>query len=237
MSTSHLADNLAMGKTTSKKPSKKPAKAKAKPATAKNPLYRPAFAPKAKPGKLTQKQKHFCDEWLIDHNGLRAYKAAHPNIKSDKVAGAAAARLLVNVKVVAYIEQHQAKAAARYEISQDRVLEEESYIAFSDIACLFNGSFLISPDQLPESLRRAVASVKIKEINVGKKIAYEYEYKFWDKGRALERISKHLGLYEKDNKQKGIGLEELFESLVTVDPDLAEKIRAKILERRECSKQ
>ena len=33
---------------------------------------------------------------------------------------------------------------------------------------------------------------------------HKYKYKFWDKGKSLERISKHLGLYEKDNLQKAV---------------------------------
>ena len=41
---------------------------------------------------------------------------------------------------------------------------------------------------------------------VGKdgKQQYKYKYRFWDKGKSLERISKHLGLYEKDNLQKAV---------------------------------
>ena len=32
---------------------------------------------------MTEKQKRFCDEYLIDCNGTRAYKAAYPNVKKD----------------------------------------------------------------------------------------------------------------------------------------------------------
>ena len=35
---------------------------------------------------MTEKQKIFADEYLIDLNGTRAYKAAYPNIKSDNAA-------------------------------------------------------------------------------------------------------------------------------------------------------
>lgn len=53
---------------------------------------------------MTEKQKRFCDEYLIDLNGTRAYKAAYPNVKSDKAAGAASARLLGNVSIRAYLD-------------------------------------------------------------------------------------------------------------------------------------
>lgn len=54
---------------------------------------------------MTEKQKRFCDEYLIDLNGTRAYKAAYPKVKSDKAAGAASARLLGNVSIRAYLDE------------------------------------------------------------------------------------------------------------------------------------
>lgn len=55
---------------------------------------------------MTEKQKRFCDEYIKDLNGSRAYKAAYPNVKKDMVAASAATRLLKNVKVKKYIEDH-----------------------------------------------------------------------------------------------------------------------------------
>lgn len=52
---------------------------------------------------MTEKQKIFADEYLIDLNATRAYKVAYQNVKNDAVAAAAAARLLRNVKVKNYI--------------------------------------------------------------------------------------------------------------------------------------
>lgn len=54
---------------------------------------------------MTDKQKIFADEYLVDLNATRAYKAAYPTVKKDNVAAAAGARLLRNVKVSEYIEQ------------------------------------------------------------------------------------------------------------------------------------
>lgn len=53
--------------------------------------------------RLTEKQKRFADEYLVDLNGTRAYKAAYPSVKSDKTAGVNAARLLGNASVRAYL--------------------------------------------------------------------------------------------------------------------------------------
>lgn len=54
---------------------------------------------------MTDKQRRFADEYLIDCNGTRAYKAAYPAVKRDAVAAQAASRLLRNVNVKAYIDE------------------------------------------------------------------------------------------------------------------------------------
>lgn len=54
---------------------------------------------------MTEKQKRFADEYLIDLNATRAYKAAYPNVKKDSVAAQAASRMLRNVKVKSYIDK------------------------------------------------------------------------------------------------------------------------------------
>lgn len=72
---------------------------------------------------MTEKQKRFADEYLIDLNATRAYRAAYPNCKSDKAAAAAATRLLKNVKVQKYIEEkskeiHREKIADAQEVME-----------------------------------------------------------------------------------------------------------------------
>ena len=53
---------------------------------------------------MTEKQKRFCEEYLIDCNATRAYKAAYPNIKKDETARTNASRLLTNANIKKYIE-------------------------------------------------------------------------------------------------------------------------------------
>lgn len=61
---------------------------------------------KVKEGDLmTEKQKRFADEYLIDCNATRAYKAAYPHIKNDNVAHACGGKLLRNATVKAYIDE------------------------------------------------------------------------------------------------------------------------------------
>lgn len=54
---------------------------------------------------LTEKQKRFADEYIIDLNATRAYKVAYPNVKSDETARVNSSRLLTNANVKAYVEE------------------------------------------------------------------------------------------------------------------------------------
>ena len=70
---------------------------------------------------MTEKQKRFCDEYLIDCNATRAYKTVYKNVKSDETAKSAASRLLTNVNVKKYIddrmeELHNEKTADAQEV-------------------------------------------------------------------------------------------------------------------------
>ena len=52
---------------------------------------------------LTEKQKRFADEYLIDLNATRAYRAAYSSCKKDEVAAVNGSKLLRNTKVEKYI--------------------------------------------------------------------------------------------------------------------------------------
>lgn len=72
---------------------------------------------------MTNNQRKFCDEYLIDCNATRAYKAAYPRIKNDNVAKSAGNRLLTFVDIKEYIqtrldEMASAKVATAEEIIQ-----------------------------------------------------------------------------------------------------------------------
>ncbi|WP_303862603.1 terminase small subunit [Alkalibaculum bacchi] len=58
---------------------------------------------------LTEKQKIFANEYLVDLNATRAYKKAYPNVKKDTTAAQAGSRLLRNVKVKNYIDEQLKK--------------------------------------------------------------------------------------------------------------------------------
>ena len=72
---------------------------------------------------MTEKQQKFADEYIIDCNATRAYKAAYPNVKKDNVAAANGARLLRNAKVATYIEEKLAEISSQKTASAQEVME------------------------------------------------------------------------------------------------------------------
>lgn len=112
--------------------------------------------------------------------------------------------------VKAVLDNMKERASQEALISCKRVMEEESCIAFADPIDLKDENGELLPiEKLPERLRRAL-SVTVKEIEKINKngtlsvIGREVFYTLMNKQAALERISKHLGLYERDNAQRAI---------------------------------
>lgn len=73
---------------------------------------------------MTDKQRKFADEYLIDCNATRAYKVAYPSVKKDSVAQANGSRLLLNAMVKSYIEQKLE------EISSEKVADAKEVMEY-----------------------------------------------------------------------------------------------------------
>ena len=185
-------------------------------------------------GAITEKQKRFADEWLVDLNGTRAYKVAYPSVKKDETAKAAASRLLTNVNVKAYIQERQKEREKRTEITQDRVLHELALIAFakaSDYARVVEKDAMVEvdgnmvpvldedgnqvkyrtvepilTDELTEDQKKAIAVIK--------KGRDGFEIKPYSKIQAMELLGKHLGMFTEKVEVKNT-TPNAFEGLTT----------------------
>jgi len=155
---------------------------------------------------LTRNQKVFCDEYLIDLNATRAYKAAYKSVKKDETAAQSGSRLLRNVKVKAYIDEKMKEREKRTEITQDKVLKELAKIGFADLndyleyktaksVVKYDGDEPII-DYMPiidliDS--KEVDTSVVQEVSVSKDGTFKF--KLHDKQKALEMIGKHLGMF------------------------------------------
>ena len=103
----------------------------------------------------------------------------------------------------------------KFAVNVTRVMREESRIAFADPIDLFDekGELKHLKD-VPIGLRRAVQKVEVIESYAkGGERLVKYKYHLHDKGRALERVEKILGMYYLDNKQKADKAREFMESV------------------------
>ena len=154
--------------------------------------------------RLSERQKRFVDEYLVDLNATRAYRAVYPDCASDHSASVCGSRSLKNPAVRAYLEQRQADLRRRVEVRQADIITELAAIAFAvqtDYMQLVtepgdNGrprqKLVCTPTQaLTERQRKAVACIKEGR--------YGMEIQTCDKVKALELLGRHLGMFKGDD--------------------------------------
>ena len=152
---------------------------------------------------ITPRQKRFVAEYLVDLNATRAAIRAGYSARN---AGKIGPRLVGESRIAAAIQAGRARLAERTEITAARVLEELGHIAFSDIGDVldFTGDRprLRAAKDIPERARSAVSSVKVKGYAEGVDRAAQevevLEFKFWSKTDALEKLGRHLGLFDRN---------------------------------------
>ena len=162
---------------------------------------------------VTDKQKRFCEEYLID---LNATQAAIRAGYSPKTAEQTASRLLRNVKVQEYIAKRQKELSRSTEVTQERVIRELALIAFSnatDYARVVEKKMKIEVngvlvDALDEDgnpiMYRTVEPVLTEELTddqkrvlaVIKKGRDGLEVRPCSKEKALELLGRHLGMFK-----------------------------------------
>ena len=152
---------------------------------------------------LTQKQKLFIDEYLIDLNATQAaIRAGYSPRNADKIGS----ELLGKTRVSDAIKTAMAERSKRTGINQDRILMELAKIALVNPEKVVNfDEATIREDALPEDLA-AVASVKVKRFPTKDGEGIEREIKFYDKTKALDLAGRHLGMF-KDKLELSGGLD------------------------------
>lgn len=164
--------------------------------------------------KLTARQLMFCEEYLTD---LNATQAAIRAGYSEKYAHTNAAKLLHNTTIKEYIEKRKKDRLQRIEITQDAVLQEIAIVAFANVTDYvkvvereatveIDGKIIplldaegnpvkyktvepVLTEELTENQKRALAIIKRGRDG--------FEIKPYDKLAALEKLGRHLGLWDK----------------------------------------
>lgn len=146
--------------------------------------------------QLTEKQKRFCQEYIIDFNGAQsAIRAGY----SKKSAKEISSENLTKPNIQEYIKELIKEQQIRTEVTADKVLKELSLIAFFDVGLLYNDDGTLKPiTELPEEITKAIHSVKnrIEKQGQDKEDWAEIkEIRSHDKLRALELIGKYFSMF------------------------------------------
>lgn len=176
---------------------------------------------------LTDKQRAFAREYVIDHDATKAAKRAG---YSEKSAGIQGFELLRHPMVQAEVQRLMNVKVKRASMKADEIVEQLAHIVRADIAdvmtwgmsevegedglpvTLPNGQAVVRPEvsiidskTLPRSITSAIAEVSMTDKGT-------FKVKMHDKGAAIEKLMRHLGMFEKDNNQKADGLARLIEA-------------------------
>ena len=142
--------------------------------------------------KLTPKQEHFCEEYLID---LNATQAAIRAGYSEKTANRIASELLSKLDIQEKITELKAERSKRTEITQDRVVKELAAMAFAkatDYAQIADVggkvAIILTPTaQLTKAQQAGIVGIKQTQAGIEVKL---------DKTKALELLGRHLGMFK-----------------------------------------
>lgn len=128
---------------------------------------------------LNEKQKQFCEQYIIDLNGTQAaIRAGY----SKKTANRIASELLSKLDIQKYIEELKNKRSKKIQITQEEVLAD-----------------LVEIKERCMQARPVTFMGRQVQDHEGNNL-----WKFDSKGatRAVELIGKHIGFFQEDNKQK-----------------------------------
>lgn len=158
---------------------------------------------------LTQKQEAFCLAYLTEPDAAKAYRKAYASQRmKDSTIWEAASRMLASSKVSARIAELRKAAADQAVISEAEILRELRRLALSDPAAMFDPATgdLWPIDKMPAHVRACIASIEIDDrsesTHEGPRPYRVKKVKVWDKNAAIDKAMKHLGSFERDNKQK-----------------------------------
>ena len=142
--------------------------------------------------KLTEKQRRFVDEYLIDLNATQAAIRAGYSVKTAKDIGC---QNLAKLNIQQEISEKMAERSKRTGVNQDRIVLELAKIAFVNAADVIDSDDATIKAGATADDTAAIQSVKVKVIPTKEGEGVEREIRLNDKLKALELLGKHLGMW------------------------------------------
>lgn len=152
------------------------------------------------------RRKVFVEAYLS--NGGNATQAAISAGYSESSARRQGYRMTTDVHILAELDKRRTEICNKLEISTERILQERARLAFFDARKLFDSTGAPIPiHELDDDTAAALAGLEVLEQYEGTGndrvfVGYVKKYKLSLKTDSLTALEKHLGMYEKDNRQK-----------------------------------
>ena len=166
------------------------------------------MADKEEKKKLTQKQKRFIEEYLIDFNGTAAaVRAGYRENTAKTTAHENMTKHYIYAEIQSRIEAMTNKA----DITKERILLEMRRLALFDVRSLYdeNGHplpvHLLSDDAAAAINGLDVVSIGNSDVGIGQVM----KYKIPDKNKALESLAKILGYLDRTTELERLQTEKL----------------------------
>lgn len=148
---------------------------------------------------LTDKQRIFCEEYIID---LNATKAAVRAGYSEKTAYSIGNENLKKPEIQNLINELMNERSKTTKITAQMVLNELANVGFSNIQDYIKEGFTIENIQsLKKEHAAAISSVETKTTYFKDGHTVDVKFKLHDKLSALEKVGKHIGFFKEDNEQ------------------------------------
>lgn len=154
-------------------------------------------------------------------NGGNGAAAAVAAGYAEHSARRQAVKLLERPRVREMIQQHQQTLTKKYELDADLVIRSIVQELSFDPAKLYRGNGSLKDiAELDEDTRMALASVEFEQIGGADSPVSVRKVKWASRHQAREQAMKHLGLFEKDNRQKGSALASILAEIDGSDTGL-----------------
>lgn len=156
------------------------------------------------------KKKLFAEAYIA--NGGNASEAAKSAGYAESSAGVTGCRLLKDAQVRLILDERQSALANKYELTAEAIIKSIAQELHFDPANLFNEDGSVkSVAEMDADTRMALVSIETMQLGDPANPAIIRKIKWATKSQAREQAMKHLGMFERDNKQKSDPVNSLLE--------------------------
>lgn len=188
----------------------------------------------AKKAELTPAEETACREYI--RNGgdqSAAFRIAYPHSTKwkPKSVWERASVLFATAKVQSRLAILRDQIERMALVEERELLSELSAMLRMDPAdCFDERGNLLPIKEIPRNVRRNITSIKVRRVksrtNDEARIEEDIiELKFSDKQGTMEKLGKHLGIYERDNAQKS---DRMSAWLASLPPEARTRIKQKL---------